>query len=199
MAVGTKVPTPALPPPEGGDSGSLGTPWIRVGQQLDDTPHPPPITPRPPTTVSRARNHQGVCPPPGDKGHGGGNGGSLSQSPPAPLSLSRGCIPGGFSPPGGGLGAPPCFGMGIVAPTGVHKPPGKPEGELGEGQPQNTPLSPGWVHPWVLPTFPKCSSCNTLLRARCGPPGAWSPIAVTLGQHWGYQGGDGRGDSARLL
>lgn len=58
----------------------------------------PPLPHEPPTMVSRARSQQGVCPPAGDEGRGGGNGRSLAWSPPSTsLSLSHGCIPRGFS------------------------------------------------------------------------------------------------------
>lgn len=88
----------------------------------------PPLPHEPPTMVSRARSQQGVCPPAGDEGRGGGNGRSLAWSPPS-TSLS----PMGASPGVWGWGTPPCFGMGIVAPTGAHKPPRTPKGEPGKG------------------------------------------------------------------
>lgn len=84
-------------------------PWGHPGSEWDSslmTPLVLPLSPQDPLTlVSRARNYQGVCPPPGDKGHGGGNGASLAPSPPS-TSLSPMGASLGVSHPWGGLGDP---------------------------------------------------------------------------------------------
>lgn len=122
-------------------------------------------------------------------------------APPASPSFPWVQLWGFFSPGGGagrGLGAPHRFKMGILAPTGARchlrsvNTWGKFRRELGSGgSPHNTPPPPpSWVHPWVLPTFPKCSSCDTLLQDRCRAPDTRSPISVGTG---GRAAGGGTG------
>lgn len=137
----------------------------------------------------------------GDKGHGGDQGGPPARSPSSISLLPMGATLGVFLPWwGGGAGA------GCPSPLqdghlGTHRSPMPPPqrkhlGEIQEGAwkwgvtPQHPPPPPSWVHPWVLPTFPKCSSCDTLLQDRCRAPDTRSPISVGTG---GRAAGGGTG------
>lgn len=118
-------------------------PWGHPGSEWDRRSMTPlilsPLPHNPPHHGEQGQKPP-LHPPPGDKGHGGGNGVSLAWSCPSTSLSPMGASRGFLTPGGGGLGAPPCFRRGIVAPAGAHKPPGKPKGEPGEGRPQNTPI-----------------------------------------------------------
>lgn len=178
-------------------------PWGHPGSEWDSSLMTPLILPPlphdPPTMVSRARSHQGGPPlllgtrdmgvTVVDPWH--------EPSPSTPLS-PMGSSPGVSHHQGQGWVPLPALGWALWHPPVPINPQGTPRGSLARGDPKTPPCPPAGC---------TLGCCLPSLSAAAATPSS-GPAADPLvpghpsWRHWGstggHQGGDSRGDTARL-